>query len=87
MTTESLLRKARIIQRLLDEVDLYWQEFEKPLPLKIASAKYGKALEKLGGFHETVRELENDGSLVFERHVTGRTVLYPNSIKYHELRA
>jgi hypothetical protein len=76
MTTDQLLKKSRVIGRLVEEVALYNARFHCAMPLKILSAKYSRALGRLGGFHETMRELENDGSLRLERQRSGRTDVF-----------
>ena len=79
MTTNDLLKKARVIRRMVGEIDAYYHRFRQPMPLRIVSAKYSRALSNLGGFHETMKELESDGSVVLNYEISGRTLVYPES--------
>lgn len=75
-----LAKKAKNIARLLSEAQIYWDQFGAPIPLRIVSAKFGRVFENAGGFHEVMQELENDGSLVLERHRSGKTLVYPSQV-------
>lgn len=78
-TTDLLLKKGKNIGRLIEEVSLYYTTFREPMPLRILSCKFARAFEKVGGFHDVVRELENDGSISLDRQKSGKTLVYPGA--------
>lgn len=77
MGTDELLRKAAIINRLVKDVERHYARYAEGYPVRFASARYSRALAKLGGFQETIDELEADGSLIVEWHRSGKRLLYP----------
>jgi hypothetical protein len=80
---EDLARKREIVIRFVREMDLYYRTFNKPFPMRIASAKYFKALRDLGGFHQTLEELELDGTIQIERLESGNRLIYPSVVRRH----
>lgn len=59
----NLNRKAVLISRMLQAIEEYVKHFKKPVPMKVLSARFAKALGEVGGFPETMHELQSDGTL------------------------
>lgn len=57
-------RKGQLVERLISAVAEYMGTFQRPVPMKVLSARFGKSLELVGGFPETLDELKADGTLV-----------------------
>ena len=71
MSTIDLERKRILINRLIEEAKEHFRLFAEPCPMRILSAKFGTALQKLGGFPETIKELAMDGTITIIRKKTG----------------
>lgn len=56
--------KNQLTSRLLSTVGEYNTVLGAPIPLKILSAKFGKAAIKVGGFQELVDELIKEERLI-----------------------
>lgn len=71
-------KKHMHIHRMLSSIYEYFGVFGKPIPMNVISARFSKALDKHGdGFHQTLLELEMNGSIRIELKKTGGKVLYP----------
>lgn len=77
MLERDLYRKAELVGNLIRTVQEYFRAFASPVPLKVLSAKYGKALNKVGGFSPTIEELFSDGTLEIVLLRTGGKAVYP----------
>lgn len=71
MNTIQIQRKADLIRYFLAECRAHSEMFGEPCPLKILSAKYGRAMNAVGGFREIVQELQIDGTIALLRKQTG----------------
>lgn len=80
LSAETIMKKGELIRRLLKDVEDYYEAFSEPMPFKALSQKYNKAMARVGGFHRTLEELENDGSVSVELHRTGARSIWPGSI-------
>ena len=58
-------------------VEEYYNTFAAPIPLKVLSAKYAKALNRVGSFVSTMDELFQDGSVDIVLLRTGGKAVYP----------
>lgn len=70
-------RKEVFQNRLVTEVEEYYRVFSKPMPLKIISAKFSRALNSEGGFSESVAELKNSNRLAVYMHESGSKLVAP----------
>lgn len=69
--------KGRVLRQVVDAVREYHGAFGKPVPMKVLSARFNKALSQAGGFVEGIRELHADGSLDVVMLRTGAKLVYP----------
>lgn len=72
-----LTRKAELVGNLIRSVCEYYKAFNAPIPLKVLSAKYAKALNKVGGFTDTIDELFQDGTFEIVLMRSGGKAIYP----------
>lgn len=72
-------RKGLLMDRLLAATREYEATFKTPVPMKVLSGRFGKALAECGGFPEVIAELQADGSL----HV----ILSPSGARHVTLTA
>jgi hypothetical protein len=70
-------RKKIIVARILNTVAQYFKAHGEPIRMQILSAKFARALEDLGGFPETMQQLETDGEVRIEISKTGAQLIYP----------
>lgn len=68
-------RKAQITGRIIQTIEEYSKAFKVPCPLKVLSAKYGKALKGLGGLPEVLDEMKNEGLIELYLNRTGSKVV------------
>lgn len=71
MNIDILERKAKLIGYLLGECREHFRLFAEPVPMRLLSAKYGKAMGAVGGFREVMQELSIDGTVTIIRKKTG----------------
>jgi hypothetical protein len=69
--------KGRLLRQVMHAVAEYFDAFGKPVPLKVLSARFNKALSKAGGFAEGLEELQRDGSIDVVLSVTGAKLVFP----------
>lgn len=70
-------RKELFQNRLVNEVQEYFRVFGKPIPLKIISAKFSRALNSEGGFSEAVAELKESNRIAVYMHESGSKLVAP----------
>lgn len=70
-------RKHSLLQRLVSDVNEYFERFSKPIPLRIISQNFAKYLEPVGGLYAALEELSLDGSIRVELKESGAKVIYP----------
>lgn len=68
--------KELIANKLLKEVVEYHSKYHAPIPLKILSAKYARALKPVS-IAMVIEELENKGLIIKDLTITGRNLISP----------
>lgn len=76
MSHDEARRKGVQVTRLIAAVDEYFRAFG-PVPMKVLSARFGKSLNALGGFPETIEELRRDGTFTVVLQKSGAKLVTP----------
>lgn len=74
-------RRTIVIKRIVLTVEEYYDSFNTPIPMRVLSAKFAKALLDMGGFPEVIRELSKDKLISIKLYRGGARVVYPISEK------
>lgn len=79
MSELNLDRKQIVIRRMLQSIDEYTGAFVAPMPMKILSAKFSRALMEFGGLPEVIHELKTAGMLNVYLTKSGAKVVLPEN--------
>lgn len=81
MSAVDLEKKARLIGYLVMECREHFRMFAEACPMRLLSAKYGRAFNAIGGFREIMQELSMDGTVTIIRKKTGGQTVLLNGMR------
>lgn len=75
LDSESRLRIIK--KRIVNEVQAYHLKFSDGMPMNVLSAKYGRALQYIGGFPEVIEQMSSSGELLVNFEKGGARKVFP----------
>jgi hypothetical protein len=75
-----LENKIQVINRMLKFIGEYHKAFNKPVPLRILSAKYSRMCISVGGFPEVINQLCEEKAITVLLLKSGAKVVYPPGV-------
>lgn len=74
-------QKDRVRLRIISAVKEYYEVFGKPIGMNVLSAKFSRALQKLGGFPELMEFLKENELIQVSMRETGGKDVWPARAK------